>query len=116
MGFDAEPVNVKPSGTEIEARFNAYVLHSTDHQDKLSEYGRDRWVWVTLAKSEIPEGEGKGHPTAIISLDGKQMGWLSKKRASQHLPQIPDGTAVAKAFIKHRKAGLTLLVYLPWAE
>ena len=112
----AEPVNVKPSGTEIEAHLNADVLHSTDHQDKLSEYGRDRWVWVTLTKSEIPEGEGKGHPTAIISLDGKQMGWLSKKRASQHMSQIPDGTVVAKAFIKHRKAGLALLVYLPWDE
>lgn len=51
-----------------------------------------------------------------ISLDGDPIGWLSKRRAEQHLPQIPDGTVTAKAFIKHRKTGLTLLVYLPWDE
>lgn len=111
-----EMANGKPAGTEIEARLNAEVLHSTDRQDKLSEYGRDTWVWVSLEKTTIPQGEGKGQPTVSISLDGDPIGWLSKRRAEQHLPQIPDGTVAAKAFIKHRKTGLTLLVYLPWDE
>ena len=111
-----EMANGKPAGTEIEARLNAEVLHSTDRQDKLSEYGRDTWVWVSLEKTTIPQGEGKGQPTVSIRLDGDPIGGLSKRRAEQHLPQIPDGTVAAKAFIKHRKTGLTLLVYLPWDE
>lgn len=109
-----QPANEKPAGVEVEPHLNADVLHSYDHEEKLREYGRDTWVWITASRGSIPVGVDKGKPTLIVRLDGETVGWLSVKRAEEHAGKLPEDTVVTKGFIKRRKNGLSLLAYFPF--
>ncbi len=101
---DTTPVNTRPEGEAIED-FTCGVTVSGDtrHQDELSRYGYDAWLWVTVTHGVIDSGRNAGHPTLCVSLDGEEIGHIPALQEERHRGQVPPEGAVMMAHIPNSK-------------
>ena len=99
------PVNAKPDGMVID-QFVSGVTVSGDtvHQDVLSRYGYDAWLWVTVSHGIIESGKNTGHPTLCVALDGVEIGRIPALQEERHRGQVPPEGAVMVAHIPNSKA------------
>ena len=99
------PVNAKPDGMVID-QFVSGVTVSGDtvHQDVLSRYGYDAWLWVTVSHGIIESGKNAGHPTLCVALDGVGIGRIPALQEERHRGQVPPQGAVMVAHIPNTKA------------
>lgn len=101
---DTTPVNARPEGESIED-FTCGVTVSGDtrHQDELSRYGYDAWLWVTVTHGVIESGRNSGHPTLRVALDGVEIGHIPALQEERHRGQVPPEGAVMMAHIPNSK-------------
>ena len=93
---DVTPRNPQPNGPVLRS-FDCGVDLSgdLDHQDLLSRYGYDAWLWVTIRRGTIRSGSHSGEPTCYVYLDGQEVGFLTARQMIRHSSQIPaDGTVM----------------------
>lgn len=99
------PVNARPEGAVLD-QFACGVTVSGDaaHQDLLSHYGYDAWLWVTVSHGIIESGRNAGHPTLRVALDGVEIGHIPALQEERHSGQIPPEGAVMVAHIPDSKS------------
>ncbi|WP_288271777.1 PolC-type DNA polymerase III [uncultured Bifidobacterium sp.] len=102
---DTTPVNAKPDGMVIDQMVCGVTISGdTAHQDVLSRYGYDAWLWVTVSHGIIESGKNAGHPTLCVALDGVEIGRIPALQEERHRGQIPPQGAVMVAHIPNTKA------------
>lgn len=102
---DTTPVNAKPDGMVIDQVVCGVTISGdTAHQDVLSRYGYDAWLWVTVSHGIIESGKNAGHPTLCVALDGVEIGRIPALQEERHRGQIPPQGAVMVAHIPNTKA------------
>lgn len=102
---DTTPVNAKPDGMVIDQMVCGVTISGdTAHQDVLSRYGYDAWLWVTVSHGIIESGKNAGHPTLCVALDGVEIGRIPALQEERHRGQVPPQGAVMVAHIPNTKA------------
>ena len=102
---DTTPVNAKPDGMVIDQVVCGVTISGdTAHQDVLSRYGYDAWLWVTVSHGIIESGKNAGHPTLCVALDGVEIGRIPALQEERHRGQVPPQGAVMVAHIPNTKA------------
>lgn len=102
---DTTPVNAKPDGMVIDQVVCGVTISGdTAHQDVLSRYGYDAWLWVTVSHGIIESGKNAGHPTLCVALDGVGIGRIPALQEERHRGQVPPQGAVMVAHIPNTKA------------
>ena len=102
---DTTPVNAKPDGMVIDQVVCGVTISGdTAHQDALSRYGYDAWLWVTVSHGIIESGKNAGHPTLCVALDGVEIGRIPALQEERHRGQVPPQGAVMVAHIPNTKA------------
>ncbi len=102
---DTTPVNAKPDGMVIDQMVCGVTISGdTAHQDVLSRYGYDAWLWVTASHGIIESGKNAGHPTLCVALDGVEIGRIPALQEERHRGQVPPQGAVMVAHIPNTKA------------
>jgi DNA polymerase III epsilon subunit-like protein len=107
-GHDMKPVNTKPSGPEISAEGGVDINGEENHQPLLEKYGKGTWLWVSARKGRIAKGKYDGYPTVYVSLDGHEIGHISKYQMERHFNHIPDKEFIAKAHIRDKVSNTKL--------
>lgn len=102
---DTTPVNAKPDGMVIDQMVCGVTISGdTAHQDVLSRYRYDAWLWVTVSHGIIESGKNAGHPTLCVALDGVEIGRIPALQEERHRGQVPPQGAVMVAHIPNTKA------------
>lgn len=109
---DTTPVNAKPDGMVIDQMVCGVTISGdTAHQDVLSRYGYDAWLWVTVSHGIIESGKNAGHPTLCVALDGVEIGRIPALQEERHRGQVPPQGAVMVAHIPNTKADRESEIY-----
>lgn len=100
-GRDTTPANTRPEGPVIETVACGVEIYGDEHhQDILSDYGYNAWLWVYVTEDLIRKGKYLGYPTYWVYLDGEEIGHISKYQMERHCGQVPEEGAVMLAHIR----------------